>query len=66
LTLFYFHFAFSRIERVSHELGFHSKNQMRKGGRIMTSVIKMNLDQFSVEQSVYFSCSVIFSESGRS
>jgi hypothetical protein len=45
---------------VSHELGFHSKNQMRKGGRIMTSVIKMNLDQFSVEQSVYFSCSVIF------
>jgi hypothetical protein len=32
----------------------------------MTSVIKMNLDQFSVEQSVYFSCSVIFSGSGRS
>jgi hypothetical protein len=33
LPLLYFHFEFSIIERVSHELVFHSNNQMREEGR---------------------------------
>jgi hypothetical protein len=36
-----FHFAFLRLERVSHELDFHSNNQMKE--MAVTFVIRVNL-----------------------
>jgi hypothetical protein len=33
LPLLHFHFVFPKIERVSHELVFHSNNQKSEGGR---------------------------------
>jgi hypothetical protein len=55
LPLLHFYFTFSRIERVSHELIFHSNNQKREGSDLHVSCqfYLNSMEKFTLDSTFY-------------